>query len=132
MSSYCSCIIPLPRLPDLLCQADGETGRLAKPANKRKLQQRGFGDQPINPTTRAHVRVAQPEFVVAFRRRVHQRFNAESLNEALQLTVGYCSFREVNEMRANPTLREKAERFAGVRAFLDPENLDFHLTVGRV
>ena len=74
--------------------------------------------------------MAQSELVVALRLGIDQRFDAESLNEALQLALRHGPLYEVHEVRADPALGEKTKRLACACALLSPKNLDFHLALG--
>ena len=70
--------------------------------------------------------MAQPHLVKSFRLAVDQLLKPESLNESLELALGHRLLGQVDEVRLDATLGKESLCLAGVGAFLDPKDLNFH------
>ena len=70
--------------------------------------------------------MAQSQLLVTLGCPVNQRFESESLDESLQLALGKLALREIHEVCSNPAFGEEAQCLPGFRAFLQPEDLNFH------
>ena len=118
------CCCPL--LPLTLGRTDGQVGRLAEAPHQRELEQCWFRHQPLDPTRRRILSVPQSQLLIPLRLPVDERVEAKTLDEPLELAFGDFAFSEIHEVRANAPLGKKPERLACLRAFAEPEDLNFH------
>lgn len=69
----------------------------------------------------------QTQLVVTLRFLVDQMIQTKALHEPLQFALGHRALGEIHEVRLDAAFREEPLRLSGVCAFLDPEDLDFHV-----
>jgi hypothetical protein len=70
--------------------------------------------------------LTQPELGESLRVAVEHGVNAELLGEPAKLAWRGGALLQVDEMGLDSTFRKESQRLASVRAFFDPEYLDFH------
>jgi hypothetical protein len=71
------------------------------------------------------LRVAEAELVIALRVSIEKGSYAEFLRESTKLTERCRTFKEVDEVGFDPSLREEAKSLAGIGALLDSKDLYF-------
>ena len=69
----------------------------------------------------------QTQFVVALGGRIDQLLQSEALHEPLQLAFRHRALGQIHEVRLDPALGEESLRLSRIRAFLDAEDLHFHV-----
>lgn len=94
-------------------------------ANQRHAQQEWLVYQSREPLLVIQTRVRESQIAKTRRRPVEQRVDTELLREAVQLTAGSTSLREVNEVCLDPTLGEKPQGLPCFCALSYPKDLHF-------
>ncbi len=81
--------------------------------------------EPFEPVVVRIQRGLEPALGESLSGTIDQRLGSEFLREPLQLTEGGRPLLEINEMYADPALREEAERLASIGILFCAEDLDF-------
>src|SRR5688500_11035460 len=98
------CFSSRPLFPGFFREPNCQCWGLSESAHEGQAEQQRFGEELLGPSRRGRAAAFQPKLVKTLRFAVDQCFEAEALDETLQLTLRQLPFHQVHEVRTRATL----------------------------